>query len=126
MIVKKPTSSPFPGVIECVSFTPHSTTWLHNLMFTVDYHAVRLQRKPEFFNLQHIPQYAVGTKTISVNSEKWKLPSNITEFSSKLPITYFFSISKFCLWRNKKPLVFSEGQPDTVESIMAKRMHCFI
>lgn len=49
------------------------------------------------FNLQHIPQYAVGTKTISVNSEKWKLPSNITEFSSKLPIMYFFpSVSFAC------------------------------
>lgn len=44
----------------------------------------------EFFYLQHIVQYAVGTKTISVNSEKWKLPSNITEFSSNLPIMYFF------------------------------------
>lgn len=47
-------------------------------------------RLSQFFNLQHIPQYAIGTKTISLNSEKWKLPSNITEFSSKLPIMYFF------------------------------------
>lgn len=60
-------------------------------MFTVDRDAVRLQRETEFFNLQHIPQHAVGTKTISVNSEKWKLSSDITEFSSKLPIMYFFS-----------------------------------
>lgn len=55
-------------------------------MFTVDHHAARLQRETEFFNLQHILQHAVGIKTISVNSEKWKLSSKFTEFSSKLPI----------------------------------------
>jgi len=56
------------------------------IMFTVDHHADRLQRETEFFNLQHILQPHVGTKTISVNSEKWKLFSNISDFSSKMPI----------------------------------------
>lgn len=55
---------------------------------STQFHAYTWLSEP--FNVQHILQYAVGTKTISANSEEWELPSNITEFSSKLPIMYFF------------------------------------
>lgn len=75
-------SSPFPAGIEWVSFTAHSRTCLHNSLFTID------NQNSLIYSV--FPQNTVGTKTISVNTEKWKLPSNITEFSSKLPIMYFF------------------------------------
>lgn len=47
---------------------------------------VQLDCREKHNSLMYIPQNAAGTKTILVNSEKWKLSSNITEFSSKLPV----------------------------------------